>query len=83
MACLGDCHLTGEGVEQNYLKAIELFRRAADLGEPNATFNLGMCYLRGLGVREPDRNKAFALFQRAKELGQPLAIKLIDRLKAK
>ena len=41
---------TGEGVEQNYVKALEWYRRAAQQGEAHAQTSLGLFYERGVGV---------------------------------
>ena len=55
---------TGEGIEQNYNRASELYKKAADLGNPNAMNNLGcMCY-DGRGV-EQNEKKAHELYIKA------------------
>ena len=43
----------GDGVEQDDAKAFELFTRAAKLGNPDALFDLAVCYANGFGV-EPN-----------------------------
>ena len=40
------------------------FRRAADLGDPRAMFELGDCYEKGVGVKK-DSDEAFLWFCRA------------------
>ena len=59
---------------QSLLKdGFECFRLAADRKDANGLFNLGMCYMQGLGCR-PDGMLAFESFRTAAELGHPEAI---------
>lgn len=44
---LGYCYKEGLNVIQDYGKAIECFRKAADKGNMAAQYNLGLCYLAG------------------------------------
>lgn len=54
-------------------EAFECFRRAAEKKDSNGLFNLGMCYMQGLGCRS-DGMLAFESFRTAAELGHPEAI---------
>lgn len=54
-------YYNGIGVEQDYLKAVELFIQAADLGSINAYHKLGLCYEFGYGV-ETDYEKSYGFF---------------------
>ncbi|SHN70651.1 tetratricopeptide repeat protein [Bradyrhizobium erythrophlei] len=47
---LGFRYETGLGVPQNYIAAADLYRRAAELGDPFAQSRLGLSYDRGHGV---------------------------------
>ncbi|MCK7500038.1 MAG: sel1 repeat family protein [Comamonadaceae bacterium] len=47
---LGLIHLHGDGVAQDYGKALEWFRRAAEQGDKHAQFQIGGMYQRGEGV---------------------------------
>ncbi|MBS0987043.1 tetratricopeptide repeat protein, partial [Acetobacter thailandicus] len=47
---LGSMYEIGQGVPQDYLKAAELFSKAANQGLPEAQFNLGNMYAHGRGV---------------------------------
>ncbi len=47
----------GEGVNQDYSKALEWSRKSAEQGNADAQFNLGYCYMKGIGV-EQNLNKA-------------------------
>lgn len=49
------------------------FRKAAETGDANGFYNLGMCYMNGYGC-EPDRERAFDCFRKAAESGHPQAI---------
>jgi len=52
---LGLWHLTGaEGLERNHVRAVALFRRAADLGHACAQASLAACYVKGWGVEQSD-----------------------------
>lgn len=49
-------------------KAFNLYKKAAEKGHAQAQFELGFCYLKGLGVEE-DRLKAYAWFKKAAKQG--------------
>ena len=58
MCNLGCAYSNGSlGLPQNHAKAIELWHRAAELGEADAYFNLGQMYREGLGI-QTDKKKA-------------------------
>ena len=65
---IGAMYNNGRGVEQNYNKAVELYQKAADLGDSGACYNLGLMYNEGLGVNQ-NYNKAVELYQKACDLG--------------
>jgi TPR repeat protein len=62
----------GQGVEKDFLKAFEWYRRAAEQDYPQAQFNLGVMYDNGQGV-EKDYKKAFEWYKQAAILGNPIA----------
>ena len=49
---LGVMRRVGDGVEQDAAKAFEFFARAAKLGNPDALFDLAICYESGFGVEQ-------------------------------
>lgn len=49
---VGHLYRQGLGVTQDFARAAQWYRRAADSGLPQAQANLAMMYLRGQGVRE-------------------------------
>ncbi len=54
---LGDCYYNGDGVVQNYKKAVYWYNRSATQGNAEAQFWLGYCFCFGEGVAE-NINKA-------------------------
>ncbi|HVO88693.1 MAG TPA: tetratricopeptide repeat protein [Casimicrobiaceae bacterium] len=58
--------------EQDYDKAVELFRPLAENGNANAQYMLGTCYIEGKGVK-PDDKTAVMWFQRAANQGDARA----------
>lgn len=60
-------------VERVLKKSCSCFQKAADQGDANGLYNLGMCYWRGLGVAQDDQ-KAFDCLRAAAEKGHPEAI---------
>jgi TPR repeat protein len=53
-------------------KAFRLYQRAADCNNSWATYSLGVCYERGMGVPS-DLAKAIELYHKAATLNNPLA----------
>ncbi|MCG6870660.1 MAG: protein kinase [Gammaproteobacteria bacterium] len=58
----------GDGRPQDFAVAREAYRRAADLGHPEAAFSLGVIYARGQGVAA-DANAAVQWFENAARMG--------------
>ncbi|HUK09902.1 MAG TPA: SEL1-like repeat protein [Stellaceae bacterium] len=69
---LGVRYAFGEGVPQDYQKAAEQFRIAAQQGLPDAEYNLGALYDSGLGVPH-DPVRAVIWYHSAAEQGHPSA----------
>jgi TPR repeat protein len=61
----------GEGVSVDNRKAVDLMKRAADLGDAVAIGNLGTFYMKGLVSGQPEPAKAAALFKRGAEMNEP------------
>jgi formylglycine-generating enzyme required for sulfatase activity len=61
---MGDRYLFGRGVEQDYAKAMEWYRKAADQGFPDAQRNVGVLYENGWGVAK-DIDQARVWYQKA------------------
>ena len=51
---LGEKYASGTGVARNYVKAVDLYRKAAEQGYAIAQFNLGEMYEKGKGVSQSD-----------------------------
>ncbi len=69
---LGQMYASGNGVQEDAGKAVRMFMKASDNGNPYADSDLGVCYYEGFGV-EKDIGKAFEYFSRAAESGVPEA----------
>ena len=70
-------YMRGEGVEQDYAKGREWFRKAADQGNPAAQFDLAYCLSKGLGG-EVDQEGALALIRKAADQGYRQARKVLQ-----
>ncbi len=70
----------GLGVEEDWSKAFEYYKMAADLEEPTGMNNVGFFYENGMGV-EQDYEKALEYYDMAAELGSEAAKQNADRLR--
>ena len=73
MNSLGLRYYKGEGVEQDYAKAVEWFTKSAELGNTLAMNRIGVCYINGNGV-EKDYAKAVEWYTKSAELGNASAM---------
>jgi hypothetical protein len=76
IAKMAALHVVGNGIKQDVGVAIELYRKAADLGDTTALNNLGVMYGRGEGVSR-DSAQAVAYFRRAADAGNAGAMENI------
>ena len=65
---LGVSYHDGQGVKQDYKKAVELFFKACEADYVKGCYNLGGSYYNGQGVKQ-DRNKASELYAKACDMG--------------
>ena len=65
---LGDRYFDGDGVAEDIVKAVELYRKSAEKGYAEGQYNLGLRYFNGEGVPE-DSAEAAKWFQKAAEQG--------------
>lgn len=70
----------GDGIEQDLRKALQLYCRAADRGEPKAALQLGQLYAFGRGIHR-DRELAAAWFHVAARKRDPAALNMLKVLK--
>ena len=49
---LGVMYENGQGVRQDYVQAVQWYRKAAEQGDAQAQYNLGVMYDNGQGVRQ-------------------------------
>ena len=54
----------GKGVAKDEVEAVKWYRKAADQGDAQAQFNLGVCYRKGEGVAK-DEIEAYAYYNLA------------------
>ena len=69
---LGICYDEGQGVEQDYEKAVFWYRKSAEQGNDSAQYNLALCYVKGQGV-EQDYEKAVEWYRKSAEHGDSRA----------
>ena len=62
LSLIGDMYAKGEGVEQNYDKALEYYNLALEHGCVKANCHIAHLYYYGLGVKQ-DYKKAFELYK--------------------
>ena len=65
---MGVCYEDGVGVEQDYEKAVEYYRKSAEQDNDWAEYNLACCYYNGCGVKK-NLAKAKELYRSAAEKG--------------
>jgi len=61
-------HANGKGTPQDFVVAIEWYKKSAEQGNVNAQYNLANLYLRGQGAAQDDK-LAFSWFMKAAEQG--------------
>jgi hypothetical protein len=76
MRSLGMAYYEGERVEQDFRKAADWFRKAAELGDFAAQRNLGYLYIKGEGV-EKDLTEAREWLEKAAAQGDSYAQELL------
>ncbi len=80
---VGLMYYRGElGVKRDESQAAEYFRKGADIGEPNALFNLSRLYFQGTGVPK-DEKRALKLLQQAATQDHILALNSLGALYSK
>jgi uncharacterized protein len=65
---LADMYYSGDGVDQNFTQAAELYRKVAEKDYPAAQYNLGRMNYRGEGVKQ-DRQETVVWYTKAAEQG--------------
>ena len=79
---LGRRYLDGDGVPQNFAKAVELIPKAAESGDPKARYLLARIYAEGLGT-QPDPRRAHLEASLAAAQGHERAADLLARIEAR
>jgi TPR repeat protein len=76
---LGSCYLNSVGVKRDQAKAVDCFRKAAELGDADAMQSLGWCYANGVGVAK-DFMTAVEWVRKAADSGSTEAKESLKRL---
>ncbi|WP_026665326.1 tetratricopeptide repeat protein [Butyrivibrio sp. FC2001] len=77
---LAICYQERLGIDiRDYVKAFNLYKKSADMGNSHAMFNLGLCYEDGIGVPK-DYNLAAKWYKKAHDNGEENAAEKCDRL---
>ncbi len=76
---LGLCYINGTGVEKDAQKAVRMLKRAAELGNAEALFNLAVAYYNGEGV-PLNESEAIRLWKQSARMGFEEAIKILKEL---
>lgn len=61
---IGHCYEDGKGVEKDFSKAVEWYRKAAEQGDSSAQYSLGEAYRKGHGVKK-DASSAMVWYVKA------------------
>jgi TPR repeat protein len=69
---LGVMYANGQGVTQDYGKALEWYRKSAEQGNSEAQYKLGVMYVKGRGVAQ-DYGKALEWYRKSAEQGNAAA----------
>ena len=67
---------TGNGVEQDWKKAVEMLQRAADNGNADAQWELGLMYEFSNQVTQ-DESKALELYRKSADAGSPIGLYML------
>ncbi|MBQ2620747.1 MAG: SEL1-like repeat protein [Thermoguttaceae bacterium] len=65
-------YFNGDGVPEDKVKAVKLYRKAAEQGNAESQFKLGVCYMSGEGVPQ-DKSEAVKWYRKAAEQDFPKA----------
>lgn len=65
------------GVEKDMDEAVKWIRKAAEQGDAQAQYNLGVCYISGDGV-VPNKQEAMKWLRKAAKQGHPQAKEILE-----
>ncbi|MBQ7159786.1 MAG: sel1 repeat family protein [Treponema sp.] len=80
MCTIAYMYAKGLGVKQDYEKAFKWFLEAAESGQANAQYNLGVMYINGDVKNKTDYKKACRWLRKAAEQDFEQAKQLLDRI---
>lgn len=73
LGLLGVMYQLGVGVERNGIKAVELLKRAVELGDGTSAHNLGTIYGMGMPDIPQDHQLSIQYYRKAKDMGAQFA----------
>ncbi len=76
---LGERYLSGNVVDKDEKKAVELFEKAANQNSDIGMLKLAECYMKGVGVAQ-DYAKAFSLYEKSANMGNVDAKKVLTKM---
>ncbi|MGV6988699.1 tetratricopeptide repeat protein [Testudinibacter sp. P80/BLE/0925] len=79
LTSLGLLYYYGDGVDRDYVKAADYFKRAVDRGDARGSYYLALCYLNSHGVKQ-NLAEAKRLLLAAQKAGIPNAAKKLAEL---
>ncbi len=68
LSMVGEMYRTGAGVEKDIVKSLKYYKKAADKGDIDSQFTLGILYGEDKGVKQ-DYKKSFLYFEQAAKQG--------------
>jgi hypothetical protein len=76
---LGQCYFGAQGMDQDVPRALEVWKKAAEMGHGRAASTAAMVYLAGEGIA-PDGAEARTLATRAAELNDPFGLVVLGEI---
>ena len=77
---MGSMYYKGQGVTQNYEKAVSWYEKAVEKEHPGAQYDLGICLFYGQGVAK-NRDRAVELWKLSAEQEFEDAVRLLRDLR--
>src|SRR5690606_796600 len=73
-------YYAGIPMERDSLRALQMYEQAAAMGDNEAMYLAGLCYINMENALPPDHKKGFTYFRRAAENGYPKAMRAVGLL---
>ena len=76
---LGNLYYDGKGVSQSHEKALNLFKKAAEVGDTGGEFMIGIMYYKGEGLQQDDY-KAFSILHSVAEKNEKNSQSIVSKM---